>query len=243
LAKFATSFFWLYSLAAGCFALAKFTEQHNSNMDKQICIFGTGGFGREVLCCLIDAVANTSGKIEDLACFMVSDDQFKEAEIMGIKVIPQSGFDVARHQVIVAIGDPFARKKVVESFPANTSFATIIHPSAVISKWVEIGEGSIVTAGTILTCNIKIGKHAHLNLHTTIGHDCVIGDYFTTAPAANVSGNCHFGACVYLGTNASIKQGIAICDNVTIGMGGVAVKNVTEEGIYIGNPLKKLEKK
>ena len=39
----------------------------------------------------------------------------------------------------------------------------------------EIGAGSIITAGCIITTNIKIGKHSHLNLHTTIGHDCELG--------------------------------------------------------------------
>lgn len=215
---------------------------NRAQYNKKICIFGTGGFGREVLCCLIDAIAHTNQKIEELACFMVSDEDFKDNMVMGLEVLPQSKLNTELHEVVVAIGDPHTRKKVVESLPAETKFATIIHPSAVMSKWVEIGEGSIITAGTILTCNIKIGKHAHLNLHTTVGHDCIIGDYFTTAPAANISGSCHFGNCVYFGTNASVRQGIKICDNVTIGMGGVVVKDITEAGVYIGNPLKKLEK-
>lgn len=210
---------------------------------KKICILGTGGFGREVLCCLIDAISSTKLRIEDIACFMVSDEYFNENKIMGVDVIPQSKFDPLIYDVVVAIGEPNSRKSVVDSLPPQTTYTTIIHPSAVISKWVEIGEGSVITAGTILTCNIKIGKHAHLNLHTTIGHDCIIGDFFTTAPAANISGNCSFGDYVYFGTNTSVRQGVKICNNVTIGMGGVVVKDITEEGVYIGNPLKKLEKK
>ena len=210
--------------------------------NKKICIFGTGGFGREVLCCLIDVFSNVDIKLKDKVCFMVSDEHFSEEKIMGIDVIPQSKFDSQIYDVVVAIGDPQSRKSIVESLPKQTTFATIIHPSAIISEWVEIGEGSIITAGSILTCNIKIGKHAHLNLHTTIGHDCVIGDYFTTAPAVNISGNCHFGECVYFGTNAVVRQGVKISDDVTIGMGGVVVKDVIEKGVYIGNPLRKLEK-
>ncbi|MEO9021804.1 MAG: NeuD/PglB/VioB family sugar acetyltransferase [Ginsengibacter sp.] len=213
------------------------------NNEKKICILGVGGFGREVLFCLNDMIATSNLKIEETACFMVDDQYYNESRIMGIDVIRHSKFDPALYNVVVAIGDPSARKKVVESLPITTTYATIIHPSAVISKWVEIGEGSIITAGTVITCNIKIGKHSHLNLHTTIGHDCVIGNFFTTAPAANISGNCHFGNCVLFGTNSSVRQGVSICDNVTVGMGGVVVKNITEEGVYIGNPLKKLEKK
>jgi sugar O-acyltransferase (sialic acid O-acetyltransferase NeuD family) len=211
--------------------------------EKKICILGAGGFGREVLCCLIDGIASTNLKIEEIVCFMVSDEHFKESKIMGVDVIPQSKFDSSLYNVVVAIGDPHLRKRVIDNMPPQTTYTSIIHPSAVISEWVEIGEGSIIAAGTILTCNIKIGKHAHLNLHTTIGHDCIIGDFFTTAPAANISGNCHFGDCVYFGTNSAARQGVKICNNVMIGMGGVVVKNITEEGVYIGNPLKKLEKK
>lgn len=209
---------------------------------KKICIVGASGFGKETLCCLIDSLASSEVKIEDAACFMVEDSAYSEKEIMGIEVIPQSKFDPALYKVVVAIGDPSTRKKVVENLPNETEYTSIIHPTAVISKWVEIGEGAIVTAGTILTCQIKIGKHPHLNLHTTVGHDCVIGDYFTSAPAVNISGNCTFGDCINFGTNASIRQGITVCDNVIVGMGGVVVKNITEEGVYIGNPLKKLEK-
>jgi sugar O-acyltransferase (sialic acid O-acetyltransferase NeuD family) len=208
--------------------------------EKKICIVGTGGFGREVLCCLTDTISNTNLKIEEFACFMVSDEISKQSKIMGIDVISQSQFDPKYYNVVVAIGDPSTRKRVVSSLPKQTTYTTIIHPSAIISNFVEIGEGSIITAGAIITCNIKIGKHAHINLLTTIGHDCEIGDFFTTGPAANVSGNCHLGECVYLGTNSAVKQGISICDNVTVGMGGVVVKKITEKGVYIGNPVNKL---
>ncbi len=210
--------------------------------EKKICIIGAGGFAREVLCCIIDGLKMPNSKIEELVCFMVADEDFEEPKIMGIDVIPQSLFDPLIYEAIIGIGDPILRKKIVKSLPVNTTFTTIIHPSAVISEWVKIGEGSIITAGTIITCNVTIGKHAHLNLHTTIGHDCEIGDFFTTTPATNISGNCKFGNCVYFGTNSAVKQGIKICDNVTIGMGGVVVKDIQEPGVYVGNPIKKLEK-
>lgn len=212
--------------------------------NKKICIFGTGGFGREVLCCLIDYInANNNSKIEDITCFMVDDEYFKDNIIMGINVIKKSEFDPLLYDLVVAVANPILRKNIIDKLPINTTFAKIIHPSAVISKWVEIGEGSIITAGTIITCNIKIGKHSHLNLQTTIGHDCQIGDFFTTAPGAKISGNCQIGNNVYLATNSSVRENIKICDNVTVGMGGVVVSDIKESGVYIGNPVRKIDKK
>jgi hypothetical protein len=58
------------------------------NNEKKICIVGTGGFGRETLLCLIDSIANTNLKIEDIACFMVKDEHLTDHVIMGIEVIP-----------------------------------------------------------------------------------------------------------------------------------------------------------
>ncbi len=218
-------------------------ESRNISSDRKICIVGTGGFAREVFCCIIDIFKAKNRSIEDKVCFLDKDEFCTGEKIMGIDVILESTFNSEKYIVVVAIGDPKTRKKVVDNFPKDTCYATLIHPTAVISDWVEIGEGSIITAGVIVTCNIKIGKHAHLNLCTTIGHDCEIGDYFTTAPSANISGICKFGNLVYFGTNTCVKQGVSICDNVTIGMGGVVVKDIKESGIYIGNPLRKLENK
>lgn len=206
--------------------------------EKIICIFGTGGCGRETLLCLINKIALTKLKIGEIAVFMVDDDYYTKPVIMGVPVIKSSTFSAEKYQVVVAIGDPYVRRKIVGKLPPETEYITIIDPNAIISEWVEIGVGSIITAGTILTCNIKIGKHSHLNLNTTIAHDCKIGNFFTTAPAVNISGNCDFGDSVYFGTNSSAKQGVKICDNVTIGMGGVVVKNIVESGVYIGNPAR-----
>jgi sugar O-acyltransferase (sialic acid O-acetyltransferase NeuD family) len=210
------------------------------DLDKKICIVGTGGFGRETLTIWADLIDRTGHKLKDVTVFMVDDSHYSAKEILGVPVVPKSAFDPSLYQVVVGVGDPGERKKIVEGLPQETSFTSLIHPTAVISRWVEIGEGAIITAGCILTCDIKIGKHFHFNLHATLGHDCVVGDFFTAAPAVNISGKCTFGDHVYLGTNASLKQGLSICSNVIVGMGAVVVKDITEPGTYIGNPLRKL---
>lgn len=204
---------------------------------KQLFIFGAGGFAREVFCLLVDA-----GKEAQVECFVEPADVWKPREINGLPVRSQASFDPLRHKAIIGVGDPGVRRRIVSALPAATEFETVIHPNVVRSRWVEIGEGSIICAGTILTCNIRLGKHTQLNLVTTIGHECTAGDFFTTAPAVNISGNCRFGDNVYFGANASIREKLTVCSDVTVGMGAVVVKDITEPGVYVGNPLRKLEK-
>jgi len=210
--------------------------------NKKLCIIGAGGFGREVLSSFKETFLLLGKQIEKEVVFMDDDPKFRNTEVLGIPVISTTEFNPSEYDVVIAVGDSNIRKKIVEELPKETTYKTLIHPSAIIMEDCNIGIGSIVTAGCIATSNITIGEHSHLNLNTTIGHDCEIGNYFTTAPGVHISGECTIGNNVYFGTNASVRQGINICSDVIIGMGGVVVKHIEELGVYIGNPLKKLSK-
>ena len=195
-------------------------------------IVGAGGFGREIYWSLSPIERNNT-------VFFVDDIYWDNTDE---KILPLSLFESDKYELIIAIADSNARQKIVESLPKKSKYFTHIHPSAQIhGEDVEIGEGSIICAGTIITTNVKIGKHAHLNLITTIGHDCVIGDYFTTAPGVQISGNENIGNRVYFGTRSCIKQKLNICDDVIIGMNAGVVKNITQPGTYVGTPTTKIK--
>ena len=195
-------------------------------------IIGAGGFGREVYWSL--------SMLERVDTIFFVDDEYWDNS--NGKILPLSSFESDEYEVVVAIADPVHRQRMVESLPKNTKFFTHVHPTAQIHGGdVEIGEGSIICAGTIITTNVKIGKHAHLNLVTTIGHDCVIGDYFTTAPGVQISGNGKIGDRVYFGTRSCVKEKITICDDVIIGMNTGVIKHIFESGTYVGTPAKKIK--
>lgn len=189
-------------------------------------LIGAGGFADEV---------KAHMKEFDMVCFV--DDKYYTPNDKNIK--PISEFNVNEYEVLVAIGDPLLRSEMVSRLPKETKYFSYIHPTAqILSNDVEIGEGSIVCAGVIITTNCKLGKHTHLNLLTTVGHDNRIGNFFTTAPGVKISGNCLIGDRVYFGTNASVRQKIKICNDVTIGLNAGVVKNIEIAGIYVGVPAK-----
>lgn len=201
-------------------------------------IVGTGGFAREVLFLMDDLKM-----YDDFYGFIEPDyiweEKWKDKIIMGKPVLP---FSDVRHfdKISIGVADSKIRKKTIEQLPQNVEYISLIHPNASVSRWAKIEEGCIITAGCIVTTQIELGVHAHLNLQTTIGHDCKIGDFFTTAPSVNISGICNIDNNVYFGTGAATKQGINICNDVIIGMGAMVTKNITEPGTYVGIPAKKL---
>lgn len=195
-------------------------------------IIGNGGFGREVFYSMNKEEQNN-------IIFFVEDDYYEEGQF---KTLPLSKFNKNEFEIIIAISDSKVREKIVQKLPSETKYFTYVHPSVQIySNDVIIGEGSIICAGCILTTNIKIGKHSQLDRNTNVGHDSIIRDYFRSSPGVTVSGNCKIGNHVYLGTNSSVREKINICDNVTIGLNSGVVKDINEEGVYVGTPANKLK--
>ncbi|NQX84819.1 MAG: acetyltransferase [Flavobacteriaceae bacterium] len=183
---------------------------------KKLCIVGVGGFAREVLLIAIELFKLEGINYSENTFFLVKDEDWSEEFIMGVPQLKESDFDPSLFEVIVAVGDPILRKKIVEKMPKNTCYTTLVHPNANVSDFVTIGEGVIITSGVKVTCNIVIGKHAQLNLNTIIGHDCDIGDYVTASPSVSVSGNCKIGERVFIGTGAVLREGLEIVNKVLL---------------------------
>lgn len=145
---------------------------------------------------------------------------------------------------LLCIGDPNAREKVYNQFEhVNNHLKTYVSKNASIldDTSVDIGLGSIVCAGSVITCNVRTGISTLINLNCSVGHDVTIGDFVTISPGCNISGNCRIGNKVSIGSNTVVKEHISIADNVTIGMGSVVTKDLTEPGVYVGNPCRMLK--
>ena len=188
-------------------------------------LIGNGGHAREVM-------AQMGVKLDRF----VDDQYVKHSE----DVLPLSLFDPKKHIAMIAVADSRDRFDIVQRLPKETQFFTFIHPTALLMGDVEIGEGSFVGAYSILTTNIKIGKHTILNRGNHIGHDCEIGDYFSAMPGAVVSGNVRIYDLVYMGNNSSIREKLSIHSLSTIGMNSAVVKPIEEHGVYVGVPVKKI---
>jgi sugar O-acyltransferase (sialic acid O-acetyltransferase NeuD family) len=188
-------------------------------------VFGNGGHAREVISYLN----------EDVTIFV--DDQYEDENSVGI-----SKFDPKKFEIIVAVSNSTVRRKIVENLPKGTQFFSFIHPSAIISGDVDLGNGCFIGPYCILTTNIKIGNHAILNRGVQIGHDCSIGDFVSCMPGVIISGNNTIGSKVYMGAMSVTKEKICITDNVTVGLNAGVVSDIDFPGTYVGTPTKLLKK-
>jgi sugar O-acyltransferase (sialic acid O-acetyltransferase NeuD family) len=121
-------------------------------------------------------------------------------------------------------------------FPFFSSKSSIIADDIILKK------GTLVFNGAIINTSSEIGEHAVINTGSVVEHGCRIGNQFFLGPRAVVCGDVQIGNNVFIGAGSVLKDSISVCDDVIIGMSSVVTKNITEPGVYIGNPAKKLIK-
>lgn len=205
---------------------------------KKIIVVGAGGFGKEVAW-----MAKRCGY--EVLGFLDSTPDKQNTKIMGLDVLGPLEYAerFLDYEFVIAIGNPRARKKIIDLFFKNEQFcfATLIDPSSIVGENILIAEGSIICAGVILTVDVSIGRHTIININSTIGHDVIIKDFVTIAPNASVSGNIVLNDLVEIGTNATLREKLNIYEGAMIGMGAVLTKDVEKNHIMVGNPAKILK--
>lgn len=119
----------------------------------------------------------------------------------------------------------------------------------------ELGEDVFVGPFVEIQCDVRIGARSRIQSHSficslvEIGEDCFVGhgvmfvnDLFSQGYPSKTSQEwkkTKIGNHVSIGSNATILP-VNICDDVVIGAGSVVCKDITESGVYAGNPARKI---
>ena len=198
----------------------------------RLIIIGASGHGK--------VVADIAALIGYRDIVFLDDDQSIK-ECAGWPVVGKSK-EAPDGEVFVAVGKAETRKMLMERYSDRTQ-PTLIHPNAVMAGDVEIGSGSVVMAGAVINPGVKIGRGVIVNTSSSIDHDCLIGDYSHISVGAHLCGTVLVGGMTWIGAGATISNNVNICGGCTVGAGAVVIKDIEEEGTYIGVPVKKMSKR
>ena len=211
-------------------------------MSRTVGIYGSSGFGREVL-------PTVRSRLPAGTRLMFIDDGAAGTECNGHAVVDWEGFlalAAGDRAVTVAIADSKVRERLMaRCAQAGVAQFEVRADNLVVGDAVVIGEGAILQPFTMLTASVVIGRGFHANIYSYVAHDCRIGDFVTFAPGVKCNGNVHVHDHAYIGTGAVLRQGtpdrpLVIGAGAVVGMGAVVTRDVPPGATVVGNPAKPL---
>ncbi|MGQ4386131.1 acetyltransferase [Streptomyces sp. SAS_270] len=206
----------------------------------ELVIIGAGGFARETAQAVQDAGEfKLLGHLDDNAAL-------HGTEVDGIPVLGGGDLvhDLPEARVVICVGNPrdyAARARLVRrlGLPAGR-YATVIHPTAVVSATSEVGPGSVLLAHCALTAAVRVGAHVAVMPHVVLTHDDVVEDYATITSGVRLGGGVRLERGAYVGSGALLREGTTIGAWSQIGMGSSVLGDVPPGEVWVGSPARRL---
>jgi len=201
-------------------------------MSESIILIGGGGHAKVIIDCV-----RASG---DEVFGILDDGLMVETAVLGAKVLGKTA-DYERYTdypFLIAIGNNSVRQKIAEKL--NVRWATVVHPSAVVSPHAAIGGGTVIMPHAVINAGAVVGNHCIVNTGAIVEHDNCLGDYVHISPNAALGGTVRVGGGTHIGIGACVRNNTEICGGCTIGAGAVVVNNIDEIGTYVGIPARRI---
>ncbi len=214
-------------------------------MNSKLLILGYGGHG--------SVVADVAEKAYQFKEISFLDDKFlkinSKKSINSRKVLGEISlgniekFSSEFSHAFIGIGDNKLRikwlKKIIKM---GFIIPTIIDPSAEISKYAFLEQGSFINTNVVIQCNVKVKSGCILNTASTIDHDSNLDEGVHISPGVNIGGNVNIGETSWIGLGSKVINNINIGKNVMVGAGSLVLKNIPNNVEVFGSPTKIIKK-
>lgn len=217
--------------------------QTNSKVTRmnKLYIIGSGGFSKQV----IEIVEEMNRIKEDFnLCGLIDDNPEKQGKlVLGYEVVGTTDYlneiSIKRDiYAVIAISSPVYRRMIAKKLQ-RVKWPNLVHPRAIVSKYVRMGQGNIISGGVTINPDTILENHCHINIGSTLGHDVKLESYVTIMPGVRVSGMITIEEDSTVGTGATILQGLKLARNTYVGAGAVVIRDTLEDSLYVGVPARK----
>ena len=152
--------------------------------------------------------------------------------------------EIADALFVNAIGSPESYRAkpeiLAKSGVPDTSFLSVVHPSATVSASATLDTGSVVLAHSTVGSGARVGRHVMVLQNCVISHDAIVEDFSVLATGILLSGGVHIGRNAYLGSGCTVRGGIRVGEGALVGMGSVVLTCIPPGEVWCGNPARHL---
>lgn len=199
----------------------------------RIVVFGAGGHGSVVADAALCAGLEVLGFLDDRRAV---GDHLSLGRVLGGRGWWRAQPDVA---VALAVGDNTIRRQLAAELEADgIPLATVIHPSAVVSRTAQLGPGVVVLALAVINAGARVESGAIVNSAAVVEHDVWVGRFAHVSPRAVLAGSARLGELSQLGTGASVLPGVSVGPRCLVGAGAVVTRDVSGDCVCMGVPAR-----
>ena len=108
-------------------------------------------------------------------------------------------------------------------------FPVICDPTACVSPFAVIGEGTFIGKNVVVNAEARVGRHCIINIGSILEHECTIGDYSHISVGSILCGNCHVGRESFIGAGSTVIQEVSVGDHTVVGAGSRVLANVGDD--------------
>lgn len=143
------------------------------------------------------------------------------------------------YQYFITIGDNHLRlEKYNDLIRYNCEVINIIDHTAILSRFVTIGNGVFIGKMAIINGDSKIGNNCIINSKALIEHGCKISDHCNISTNVTINGDVVIGKLAFIGSSSVFNGQLNIGNNVVVGAGSVVIRSVASNVVIAGVPAK-----
>lgn len=213
-------------------------------MTKPVVIFGNSTFASLAWYCL------THDSPSQVEAFTVDRAYLQEPTHEGLPVVPfedlPSHYAPSEVRLLIPLGyahiNSLRKERYLQAKALGYEFISYISSRA--STWpdLKVGENCLIYEHAIIQPFARLGDNVIIRSGAHISHHCEVGSHSFIAAGACFGGNATTSEQVFVGLGAILRDGIHLAERSFIGAGAVVVANTEADGVYLGNPARKITK-
>jgi len=206
----------------------------------RVILVGGGAFGRELISWAEHGALEGGGQI---TAFL--DDSATALDGFGYALEHLGSVDDFQphegDRLVMAIGDPAHKRRIAELLKSRGAhFARLVHPSAVLARTAQLGEGVVLCPQAVVSANACIGDLVSINSFSGVGHDVVLGAYSTLSAHVDLTGWVTVGEGCFFASGARVAPKVSIGAGARIGAGATILRKVAEGAVMYTAPARRL---
>ena len=201
-------------------------------MKNKLVIIGCGGHARSVADVYLS-------NIPDAELLFIDEEAKKNETIFNFPILREYNF--SNEKFFFGIGNNEKRALKIQYYTHCNNLETIVSKNSYLGKNSFLEKGVFVAHNAHIGPESRIGYNSIVNTSASLDHEVMIGNNCHIAPNSTICGRVQISNNVFIGAGVVIIDKVKICEQVTIGAGSLVLKDITEPGVYVGNPIRKIK--